>query len=88
MPYGTDFLPESKWRDIVDALSLSRRESEILQRLLDDESEASIASHLNISSHTVHSHLERLYRKLGINSRCQAAVRVFREYVKLEKPHL
>ena len=85
MVRSTDFLPDSKWHAIVDSLGLSRRESEILRCLLDDEPEATIATRLDISSHTVHTHLERLYRKLAVNSRCQASMRVFAEYVRLER---
>jgi DNA-binding CsgD family transcriptional regulator len=79
------FLPESKWLAIVISLRLSGRETEILRCILNDHSEAVIADHLNISPHTVHTHLERLYRKLGVKSRCQATVRVFAEYVALEQ---
>jgi DNA-binding CsgD family transcriptional regulator len=80
----TDFLPDSKWLTIATLLGLSGRESQILRCIFDDEPEAVIANHLDISPHTVHTHLERLYRKLGVNSRCQATVRVFAEYVRLE----
>ena len=80
-----NFLPESNWLAIVTSLRLSGRESEILRCILNDQSEAVIADHLNISPHTVHTHLERLYRKLGVKSRCQTTVRVFAEYVALEE---
>lgn len=68
----------------MSSLGLSRRESEILRYILEDEPEVAIAELLNISQHTVHTHLERLYRKLGVNSRCQTTTRVFAEYVRLE----
>ena len=79
----SDFLPDDRWRPIVTSLRLSGREADILRGLLDDEPEATIASRLRISAHTVHTHLERLYRKLAVNSRCQAVARVFAEYVRL-----
>jgi hypothetical protein len=31
----------------------------------------------------VHTHLERLYRKLGVTDRCQVVVRIFQQYVEL-----
>ena len=80
-----DFLPESRWLAIAASLRLSVRESQILRCILKDEPEALIADRLDISQHTVHTHLERLYRKLGVNSRCQTTVRVFAEYVRLEQ---
>lgn len=39
-----------------------------------------MARQLDISTHTIHSHLERLYRKLGVTSRCGAVVRVVAEH--------
>jgi DNA-binding CsgD family transcriptional regulator len=79
------FLGNSKWVSITTSLRLSRRESQILRCILNDDSETVIADFLGISPHTVHTHLERLYRKLGVNSRCQTTVRVFAEYVALER---
>lgn len=69
------------WREIAATLRLSRREAEILQALFDDAKESSIAADLGISAHTVHSHIERLYRKLQVSSRVTLVVRVFNEYV-------
>ena len=62
---------------ISHVLGLSRRESEIARHVLDDATEVTIASELSLSSHTVHSYIERLYRKLGVSSRCQLVVRLF-----------
>ena len=62
-------------------MNLSPRETDIIRHLSADEPEASIAHRLGISRHTVHSHVERLYRKLGVNSRVQVVLRLFAEYV-------
>ncbi len=77
------FLTDGQWNTIARALRLSCREAEIAHGLLDDASEAAIADRLGISSHTVHTHIERLYRKLGVGSRCQVAVRLFAAYAAL-----
>jgi DNA-binding CsgD family transcriptional regulator len=77
------FLDEAQWQSIAEALQLSRRESEITRLLLADEAEWSIAAKLSISRHTVHTHLERLYRKLDVTSRSQVILRVFQKYVEL-----
>jgi DNA-binding CsgD family transcriptional regulator len=45
---------------------------------LDDEQ--GLASSLGISRHTVHTHIERLYRKLRVNSRSQLIAAVFVAY--------
>lgn len=49
--------------------------------MLDDMTEVKIASRLSISPHTVHGYLERLYRKLGVHTRCQLVMRVFTAYL-------
>lgn len=81
------FLPHYSWLAIVRSLGLSDREAEIAKLLLgDDNREDAIAARLAISPHTVHTHLERLYRKLGVTSRCQVVTRMFRQYVELAPP--
>ena len=79
----TDLLPDSAWAALARSLRLSEREAQIARALLEDESEAAIAADLRISPHTVHTHLDRLYRKLTVRSRCQAIARLFAEYIRL-----
>jgi len=76
-----DFLTEEDWRDLACRLMLSPRELQILRYVFADEKEQTIAVRLGISLHTVHAHLRRIYGKLGVNSRVEAVVRVFAEYV-------
>jgi DNA-binding CsgD family transcriptional regulator len=66
---------------------LSERERQIAEAVFDDQKESVIAVHLGISSHTVHTHLERLYRKLGVTSRVTLVSRVFVEYLWLQEGH-
>lgn len=77
------FLSDEQWRLLARALRLSAREAEITRLLMNDETEWTIAAHLSISRHTVHTHIERLYRKLGVTSRSQVIMRVFQKYVEL-----
>lgn len=53
---------------------LTAREREIIALLLTDAKECAIAEQLCISPHTVHTHVNRVYRKLGVASRVQLAV--------------
>lgn len=55
------------------ARDLSRREQEILSRLPRGESNVAIAAALDISRHTVKNHLQRIFRKIGVSNRTQAA---------------
>jgi DNA-binding CsgD family transcriptional regulator len=80
-PFGHTVFSEDDWRALSGSLALSPREAQILRGVFDDQKESAIASHLGISSHTVHTHLERLYRKLGVRSRVALVTRVFVEYI-------
>lgn len=79
-------LNERHWHAIVDSLRFTEREREVVWCLLQGKGQASIAESLRISSHTVHTHLDRLYRKLGVGGRFDLILRVFAEYVYLSQP--
>jgi DNA-binding NarL/FixJ family response regulator len=51
---------------------LSKREREILQKIANGATTKEVASDLGISPHTVKTHLERIFEKLGANDRAQA----------------
>jgi len=53
---------------------LSQREIQILQMLACGTTNVEIAQSLNISPHTVKSHITHIFNKLGVNSRTQASV--------------
>lgn len=55
--------------------ALSRREEEILRWLCRGDTNIDIAAALDISPHTVKNHLQRIFRKIGVNNRTQAAAR-------------
>ena len=72
---GAAVLNTAEWRAVARSLGLSTRERQIAQRIFDDRKECVIADELGISPHTVHTHLERLYHKVGVGSRCELVVR-------------
>ncbi len=53
---------------------LSQREIEVLQMLACGTTNVEIAQSLNISPHTVKSHINHIFNKLGVNTRTQASV--------------
>lgn len=55
-----------------DVAPLSRRETEILQKVAYGATTKEVARDLDISPHTVKTHLERIFEKLGANDRAQA----------------
>ncbi len=69
------------WSAIAIGLQLSNRELQVIQGIFDGNSEAAIAAGLRLSAHTIHSHLCRVYRKLGVSSRTALALRIFAEYL-------
>lgn len=83
---GRWLLSADEWDSIGASLRLSAREFEIVQCVFDDESESSIGQRLGISRHTVHTYLDRLYRKLGIGSRGQLLLRVVAEHPAFAVP--
>lgn len=75
---------DQTWAELGAALGLSPRGLEITKGIFDDLPECAIAYHLGISAHTVHSHIERLYHRLQVNSRVQLVVRVLAELQRLD----
>ncbi len=74
---GSSIFSKAQWDAIAYSLSLSPRELEIVKYVFDDECEEGMAFGLRISRHTVHSYINRLYRKIGVGSRPQLLVCVF-----------
>ena len=72
------FIEESQLRPARSQTPLSNRESEILQWVAHGSSTKEVARELGISPHTVKTHLERIFEKLGANDRAQAVAIAFR----------
>jgi DNA-binding CsgD family transcriptional regulator len=69
------------WARVVVSLKLSSRERQIVECMLAGvDSEVLIGERLGMSSRTVHTHLERLYRKLSVTSRSQLLAYLFVAY--------
>ncbi len=83
---GAGVFATHEWEHLSAALNLSPREVQVLRGIFDDRTEAGIAFDLGISPHTVHTHIERLYRKLGVASHCALVVRIFAVHRALPHP--
>ncbi len=53
---------------------LTEKETKILTLIVNGKSNPQIGELLNISVHTVKTHIESIYRKLGVHNKVQAAV--------------
>lgn len=54
--------------------SLTQREREVVELLINGDSTRDLARRMGISSRTVQKHLQRIYAKLGVKGRTAAAL--------------
>jgi DNA-binding CsgD family transcriptional regulator len=80
---GSPSFPDHAWDEVGRMLRLSGRELQIVRGMFNDKIQYAIAAELGISPHTVHTHIERLYHKLGAANRAQMLVRVMTAFVAL-----
>jgi DNA-binding NarL/FixJ family response regulator len=73
------FIEEVRLVNKPQEAPLSRREIEILQKVAYGATTKEVASQLGISPHTVKTHLERIFEKLGANDRAQAVAIAIRQ---------
>jgi DNA-binding NarL/FixJ family response regulator len=77
--------PEAPAETDPDAPRLSQREREILVRIVRGFSYKEIAGQLEVSTHTVATHVRSIYRKLSVHSRSEAVYEALQlGLVKLE----
>jgi DNA-binding NarL/FixJ family response regulator len=82
-PLGAAMFSDHAWGEIARSLRLSGRELQIVRGVFGDRVESAIATDLGISSHTVHTHLCRLHRKLEVATRTQLILRVMEKFMAL-----
>jgi DNA-binding CsgD family transcriptional regulator len=80
---GSAIFSERAWDEAGRNLGLSRRELDILRGMFDGRTESAIATHLSISLRTVHTHVERLHRKLHVTHQVALVLRLVVEFFKL-----
>jgi DNA-binding CsgD family transcriptional regulator len=80
---GSDIFPDCAWTEIGRSLRLTRRELQIVRGIFDDCTEFAIGAGLGISAHTVHTHMERLHRKLAVADRLELVLRIIHEFLRL-----
>jgi DNA-binding NarL/FixJ family response regulator len=73
------FIEEVRLVDRKPEAPLSPREIEILQQVAYGATTKEVADELGISFHTVKTHLERIFEKLGANDRAQAVAIAIRQ---------
>jgi DNA-binding NarL/FixJ family response regulator len=69
-----------------ESLNLSAREGQILQLVSQGHSNKLIADKLGMSFETVCTHLKRVFKKLQVNSRTEAAIRYINSKMSEQRP--
>ena len=80
---GASLLSDHAWLEIGRTLEITKRELQIVQSVFDNQHEADIAKRFKISPHTVHMHLNRLFKKLTVKSRTELVLRIMQELIAL-----
>jgi DNA-binding NarL/FixJ family response regulator len=63
-------------KQVINKSYFTYRELEVINELVAGHKDDEIAEILNLSKHTVRSHLKNIFRKLGVSSRSQAVTKV------------
>lgn len=69
----------SRQRWVGAHLGLSRREAEVLRCVAHGRSVDEAAAELGVGRETIRTHLQQIYRKLGVNDRAGAVAKAWRE---------
>lgn len=66
-------------RNLPEEYGLSSREKEILDQIVQGFTNRQIAEHNKLSTHTVDAHLRKIYNKLHVHTRTEAATKAVKE---------
>ncbi len=79
---NTEIFSEEEWDILVNELSLSPRQSEVIYLLLNDHSDKQIARALEIAVPTVRTHLSRLFSRFKLQDRHELILHIFYHFRK------
>ncbi|MHC4172641.1 MAG: response regulator transcription factor [Planctomycetota bacterium] len=77
---GTEIFSESEWMELVQELSLSPRQAQVVKCLLLGHSDKQIALDLQMAVPTVRTHLSRLFSRFDVGDRTELVLYVFRRF--------
>jgi len=80
---GASMLSDHAWLEVASALDITKREVQIIQGVFDNLPKAGIAHRLGISTHTTHTHLNRLFKKLNVTTRTELVLRIMEQMIAL-----
>ena len=71
---------EAPSKQLFDTHDLTTREAQILDFLTEGSTNAEIGDQLNISEHTIRSHLYHIFKKIGVRNRTEASAWLQQRY--------
>jgi DNA-binding NarL/FixJ family response regulator len=80
---GSAIFSKRAWDEVAHSLRISQRELDVLRGMFDGLTESAMAGELRISLRTVHTHVERLHRKLRVSHQVALVLLVVVEFLKL-----
>jgi len=79
----SQFFTRQAWQRLAIRLQLTERELQIVWGVSQDRNDSAIACSLGVSPNTVHTHLNRLYAKLGVCNRMELMLLLFGTFLCL-----
>ena len=77
------FLDKQAFALLCARLRLSRREAQIVDCMFSDDKEPAVARRLDMSPHTLRTHVTRLYQKLKVTDRMELVIRLYESFLSL-----
>jgi DNA-binding NarL/FixJ family response regulator len=74
----TSLFTANEWQQLMLSLKLTHRKSQILNAILNGDSDKQIAKKLGIAAPTVRSHLTHLFEQFQVNDRTQLVIEIFK----------
>ncbi|MHC4636315.1 MAG: response regulator transcription factor [Planctomycetota bacterium] len=75
-----EIFSETEWLELINELSLSPRQAEVIQCLFQGLSDKQIAEELQISVATLRTYLSRLFLKFDVQDRVELVLYVFNDF--------
>ena len=77
---STEIFSESEWMELVNELSLSPRQAQVVECLFLGHSDKQIVLELQMALPTVRTHLSRLFSRFDVQDRTELVLHVFRHF--------
>jgi DNA-binding CsgD family transcriptional regulator len=85
MQDDVNIFDEFEWKLLVEGLSLSPRQGQIVYHLASGKSDKQIAKELGVAVPTVRTHLGRLFSKFRVQDRTELVIHVFRHFKTINR---